>query len=66
MATLGATAPGQSRQEKSQEKECWQPLSGRTAGTMKAQLPANMNIDEGAVDEAHTSLAVNMVTVCSY
>ena len=66
MATIGAAAPRQSQQEKSQEKECWQPLSGRKAETRKARLPANMNIDEGAVDEAHTSLAVSKLTVCSY
>src|SRR5206468_1036345 len=66
MATISAAARGQSEQEKSQEKECWQPQSGRGAGTRKARLPAHMNIDEGAVDEAHTSLAVSKLTVCSY
>jgi hypothetical protein len=66
MATIRAAAPRQGEQEKNQEKKCWQPLSGRTAGTRKARLPANMIIDEGAVDGAHTSLTVNIVTVCSY
>jgi hypothetical protein len=35
-------------------------------GATMGWLPANTNIDEGAVDEVHASLAVRKITVCYY
>src|SRR5437667_119562 len=46
-AALGAAAGGQ-HQDK--QKDCWQPGTERVGGTQDGRLPANTNIDEGAVE----------------
>jgi hypothetical protein len=59
MATVRAAAAIEDQGDQHEdEKESWQPGIQTGGATTRGRLPAHMNIDEGAVDTVHASLAV--------
>src|SRR5262249_18933013 len=52
-------------QDQGEQKNCWQPQTEPMGGSRAGRLPANTNIDEGAV-EIHVRLAGGKINSCYY